>query len=123
MLLLSPGDSLTDTGSTLENESASGELNGSDVLESKDVPSGYNEMGVDFSKFPHLHLSEFDSAGRTPSPTTTRGILSPKRLWSTLRRNKSRSPLQDMQGEVTLRDQSNLNSVGQEQDERHGNWI
>lgn len=131
-LLLSPGNYLASTGSMLEkhiarlednHDSPLGGIDRSVVSEKKGAPGSYGEMGIDFSKFPHLQLSESDWVRRTPSPTTPRGILSPKRLWNTLRRNKSRSPLRDVYGEAKARNQSTPDLVGQERNERHGNWI
>ncbi|ROW06148.1 hypothetical protein VMCG_04680 [Cytospora schulzeri] len=131
-LLLSPGNYLARTGSMLEKQIPRledkhnlplGEKERSGIPEKKDVHSDYSEMGIDFSRFPHLQLSESDWIRRTPSPTTPRGILSPKRLWNTLRRNKSRSPLRDTHDEMMARNRSTPNLAGQEWNGRHGNWM
>ncbi|ROW02679.1 hypothetical protein VSDG_01643 [Cytospora chrysosperma] len=131
-LLLPPGNYLASTGSMPENNIARLEENHdspadgtsiSAVSEKKNVLGSHNELGIDFSRFPHLQLSESDWTRRTPSPTAPRGIFSPKRLWNTLRRNKSRSPLRDVHGGVMARNQSTPDLVGQQRNERHGNWI
>lgn len=131
-LLLSTGNYQASTGSMpqihvarLEDEHApSVGIDKSTTPESRGDPKSYGEMGIDFSRFPHLQLSESDWIRRTPSPTTVpRGFLSPRRLWNTLRRNKSRSPLRDVHGEVLARNTSTPNLVGQERNDRHGNWI
>ncbi|KUI56778.1 hypothetical protein VP1G_04095 [Cytospora mali] len=134
LLLLSPGNYLARTGSMLENhiaqieskhESPTVEIDRSAIPNPQDASRNCSEMALDFSKFPHLQLSEADWIRRTPSPTTIhRGILSPKRLWNTLRRNKSRSPLRDLPGnEVMARNKSTPNLAGKERNEKYSNWI
>lgn len=84
------------------------------------------DLALDFARFPHLQISESDWKRRTPSPQLAPGrILSPTlgRLWSTLRRNKSRSPLRDVQNELAPRNYSTPQLTGPEVKERHGNWI
>lgn len=124
-LLLSPGNYLVSTGSTLENhDPLSQRLDTSASPGTREAPGSCGEPIIDFSRFPHLQLSESDWIRRTPSPTIVpHSILSPKRFWSTLRRNKSRSPLRDIHGEVMTRNHSDSNPVDQERNKRHGNWI
>lgn len=84
------------------------------------------DLALDFARFPHLQLSQSDWKQRTPSPQSApRRILSPRlgRLWSTLRRNKSRSPLRDVHNELAPRNYSTPQLTGPEVKERHGNWI
>lgn len=90
------------------------------------VTTRSRDLAFDFAKFPHLKLSESDWKPRTPSPQLVpRRILSPGlgRLWSTLRRNKSRSPLRDVHKELATRNRSTPQLTGSEVKERHGNWI
>ncbi|ROW11637.1 hypothetical protein VPNG_05569 [Cytospora leucostoma] len=134
-LLLSPGNYLASTGCTLEDHAPrlesdhdppSQELDRSASPGTREAIESIGEPITDFSRFPHLQLSESDWIRRTPSPTIVpRSILSPKRLWSTLRRNKSRSrsPLRDVHGEVMTRNHPTSYPVDRERDEIHGNWI
>lgn len=76
------------------------------------------EGHIDFSRFPHLQLDEYEWIRRSPSPKTSpRRVLSPGlgRLWKTLRRNRSRSPLRQPPCEEPVR--------GQGGNEQYGNWI
>lgn len=84
------------------------------------------DLALDFARFPHLKLSESDWKPRTPSPQLApHRMLSPGlgRLWSTLRRNKSRSPLRGVHHELAPRNHSTPQLAGPEVKERHGNWI
>ncbi|KAG8159118.1 hypothetical protein KVR01_010779 [Diaporthe batatas] len=81
---------------------------------------------IDFSKFPHLQLDEFDWIRRSPSPKASpRRVLSPRlgRLWDTLRRNRSRSPLRQPLREAPSRNLSTPQLPGQDGNEKYGNWI
>lgn len=92
----------------------------------ENVTTRSRDLAFDFAKFPHLKLSESDWKPRTPSPQLApRRILSPGlgRLWSTLRRNKSRSPLRNVHKELATRNHSTPQLTGSEVKERHGNWI
>lgn len=96
-------------------------------LRARDTVRGHNEFNVDFSKFPHLQLAESDWIRRTPSPQAVpRRILSPRlgRLWNTLRRTKSRSPLRNIE-DNSSRNYSTpqLHGPRPEVKERHGKWI
>ncbi|PSR80594.1 hypothetical protein BD289DRAFT_61871 [Coniella lustricola] len=90
--------------------------------------------GVDmYAEFAHLRPLQCTSKQRSSSPRNApRGILSPRlgRLWNSIRRNKSRSPLR------TLNQAPNSHNVARmpknnttphfacpEVKERHGNWI
>lgn len=88
------------------------------------------DLALDFAKFPHLQLSEPDWKPRTPSPQQApRRILSPTlgRLWSTLRKSKSRSPLRDVHThvhtQIAPRNLSTPQLLGPEVKARYGNWI
>lgn len=84
------------------------------------------DLALDFAKFPHLQISEADWKRRTPSPQSApRRVLSPRleRLWSTLRRNKSRSPLRDIPSDLAPRNYSTPHLTGPEVKRKHGNWI
>lgn len=131
--LFSPGNYTPSTERMLENHGvrdiSKGEVSSRAIDESgspepNEVSKKYDEMGIDFSKFPHLQLSESDWMRRTPSPATVpRGFLSPKRLWNNLRRNKSRSPLREFQDDVMTRNQSVPDLDGHKRNEKHGKWI
>lgn len=89
---------------------------------------GTDEFNIDFSKFPHLQLAESDWIRSTPSPQAVpHRILSPRlgRLWNTLRRAKSRSPLRNTEEGNASRNYSTpqLHDSRAEVKERHGNWI
>lgn len=95
-------------------------------LTTESVTTRSRDLALDFAKFPHLQLSEAEWKRRTPSPQLApRRILSPRlgRLWSTLRRNKSRSPLRGVHNELAPRNYSTPQLTGSEVKERHGNWI
>lgn len=84
------------------------------------------DLANDFARFPHLQLSESEWIRRSPSPQQVpRRILSPRlgRLWTTLRRSKSRSPLRNMRSEAASRNHSTPQLPGCEAKERSGNWI
>ncbi|KAL1867489.1 hypothetical protein Daus18300_006333 [Diaporthe australafricana] len=84
------------------------------------------ENGIDFSKFPHLQLDEWEWIRRSPSPKVPpRRVLSPRlgRLWDTLRRNRSRSPLRQPPCEAPARNNSTPHLYGPDAKEKHGNWI
>lgn len=84
------------------------------------------EKGIDFSKFPHLQLDEWEWIRRSPSPKVpSRRVLSPRlgRLWETLRRNRSRSPLRQPLCEAPVRNQSTPHLFAPDGKEKHGNWI
>lgn len=136
--LLSPGNYMACTGSMLEkhidrleNSQGSpcmraGRSRGNNSPRSKNASGINGELNLDFSKFPHLQLSESEWIRRTPSPRAVpRRLLSPRlgRLWNTLRRNKSRSPLRSFQTETAPRNYSTPHLASPEVKERHGNWI
>lgn len=84
------------------------------------------ELKIDFSKYPHLKLSESEWIRRTPSPQSVpRRLLSPRlgRLWNTLRRNKSRSPLRGMKENLGPRNHSSPDIASTGMRKRPGNWI
>lgn len=84
------------------------------------------EEYIDFSRFPHLQLDEYEWIRRSPSPKTSpRRVLSPRlgRLWDTLRRNRSRSPLRQPPREGPVRNCSTPHLPGQGGIEQYGNWI
>ncbi|KAI3396122.1 hypothetical protein diail_453 [Diaporthe ilicicola] len=84
------------------------------------------EEVIDFSRFPHLQLDEWEWIRRSPSPKVpTRRVLSPRlgRLWDTLRRNRSRSPLRQPLCEAPARNYSTPHLSGPNEKEKHGNWI
>lgn len=81
---------------------------------------------IDFSRFPHLQLDEYEWIRQTPSPKASpRRVLSPRlgRLWDTLRRNRSRSPLRQPLCEAPTRNLSIPHLPGQDGNEKYGNWI
>lgn len=88
------------------------------------------DVGVNiYAEFAHLQPPQRDALKRTPSPMASpRGVLSPRlgRLWNSLRRNKSRSPLRALRQAPNAKMPKN-NSTPQfvcpEVKERHGNWI
>lgn len=84
------------------------------------------EKYIDFSRFPHLQLDEHEWIRRSPSPKAPpRRVLSPGlgRLWDTLRRNRSRSPLRQPLREAPIRNYSTPHLSGQDGNEKYGNWI
>ncbi|KAJ0116241.1 hypothetical protein J7T55_005187 [Diaporthe amygdali] len=84
------------------------------------------EKGIDFSRFPHLQLDEWEWIRRSPSPKVSpRRVLSPRlgRLWDTLRRNRSRSPLRQPLCEAPVRNYSTPHLFAPDGKEKHGNWI
>lgn len=84
------------------------------------------EKCIDFSRFPHLLLDEYEWIRRSPSPKASpRRALSPRlgRLWDTLRRNRSRSPLRQPSCEAPIRNCSTPHLPGQGGNEKYGNWI
>lgn len=84
------------------------------------------EKYIDFSRFPHLQLDEHEWMSRSPSPKASpRRVLSPRlgRLWDTLRRNRSRSPLRQPLREAPVRNYSTPHLSGQYGNEKYGNWI
>lgn len=92
----------------------------------ENVTTRSRDLALDFARFPHLQLSQSDWKPRTPSPQSVpRRMLSPRfgRLWSTLRRNKSRSPLRDAHDELVPKNYSTPQLTGPEVKEKHGNWI
>lgn len=136
--LLSPGNYLATTGSTLEEHMGQ-------LLQDKrasansvtDSPRGSKsplkkrgdtvDLAIDLSRFPHLQLSESEWMRQTPSPQhVPRRILSPKlgRLWNTLRRNKSRSPLRNIRDKTASRNSSTPQLSGPElKKKKNSNWI
>ncbi|POS76095.1 hypothetical protein DHEL01_v205506 [Diaporthe helianthi] len=81
---------------------------------------------IDFSRFPHLQLDEYEWIRRSPSPKASpRRVLSPTlgRLWDTLRRSRSRSPTRQPLREAPIRNLSTPHLPGQDGDEKYGNWI
>lgn len=86
------------------------------------------ELAIDLSRFPHLHLSESEWMRQTPSPQhVPRRNLSPRlgRLWNTLRRNKSRSPLRNIHEPAASRNYSTPQLLDSEMEKKRkmGNWI
>lgn len=84
------------------------------------------EKYIDFSRFPHLQLDEYEWIRRSPSPKAPpQRVLSPRlgRLWDTLRRNRSRSPLRQPLREAPVRNYSTPHLSGQNGNEKYGNWI
>lgn len=89
----------------------------SDCPQTKDLSRVNGNLDIDFSRFPHLQLSESEWIGHTSSPQAVpRRMLSPRlgRLWNTLRRNKSRSPLRNLQGREASRNYSSPHLAEQE---------
>lgn len=136
--LLSPGNYMASTGSMLEKHMGrldngqgspsvkTGRSWGNSSPRAKDISRVTGELDIDFSKFPHLQLSESEWIRRTPSPQAIpRRLFSPKlgRLWSTFRRNRSRSPLRSLHAEAASRHYSTHRLSSPEVKERHGNWI
>lgn len=134
--LLSPGNYMATTGSTLESHADRRE----DKQASSDVGT-YRPMGIrsprkkredtvdlalDLSRFPHLQLSEPVWTRQIPSPQQVpRRILSPRlgRLWNTIRRNKSRSPLRNIRNKAAPHNCSAPQLSSPEVKERNGKWI
>lgn len=86
------------------------------------------DLAIDLSRFPHLHLSESEWMRQTPSPQRVpRRILSPRlgRLWNTLRRNKSRSPIRNRGEPAASRNHSSTQLLESEMEKKKmmGNWI
>lgn len=86
------------------------------------------DLAIDLSRFPHLHLSESEWMRQMPSPQRVpRRILSPRlgRLWNTLRRNKSRSPLRNIREPAASRNYSTPQLLDSEVEKKRnmGNWI
>jgi hypothetical protein len=84
------------------------------------------EKCIDFSRFPHLQLDEYERIHQSPSPKASpRLALSPRlgRLWDTLRRNRSRSPLRQPLCEAPIRNCSMPHLPDQGGNEKYGNWI
>lgn len=131
----SPGENTVSNGSRLKNYA--------DVLDSDEgLPpakdsqtagpkasksfANIGEKYIDFSRFPHLQLDEYEWIRRSPSPKAPpRRVLSPRlgRLWDTLRRNRSRSPLRQPLREAPSRNYSTPHLSGQDGNEKYGNWI
>lgn len=81
---------------------------------------------IDFSRFPHLQLDKYEWISQSPSPKAPpRRVLSPRlgRLWDSLRRNRSRSPLRQPLREAPNRNYSTPHLSGQDGNEKYGNWI
>lgn len=84
------------------------------------------EKYIDFSRYPHLQLDEHEWISQSPSPKAPpRRVLSPRlgRLWDTLRRNRSRSPLRQPLREAPTRNYSTPHLSGRDGNEKYGNWI
>lgn len=94
--------------------------------QTKAASSTSEEINTDLFKRSELELARSRWIRRTPSPEAIpRRILSPRlgRLWNTLRRNKSRSPMRNLREEALLRNFSTPHVTGSEVKERRGNWI
>lgn len=130
-VLLSPGNYMATTGSTLEKDmgqiSSGKETHSPSDIDSpriKRVDTG--ALALDLARFPHLKLSESEWIRKTPSPEhVPRRILSPRlgRLWNTLRRNKSRSPVRKIRKDASPHNYSTPELPGPEEKEKRGNWI
>lgn len=86
------------------------------------------DLAMDLSRFPHLHLSESEWMRQTPSPQRVpRRILSPSlgRIWNTLRRNKSRSPIRNIGESEASRNYVTPQLLDSEVEKKKklGNWI
>lgn len=95
-------------------------------LEASKPAVNIGDRCIDFSRFPHLQLDEYDWIGRSPSPKASpRRVLSPRlgRLWDTLRRNRSRSPLRQPLREAPVRNFSIPHLPCRDGNEKYGNWI
>lgn len=95
-------------------------------LQDKDAASDSEETNTEFFKSSHLEVARPQWIQHTPSPQAMhRRILSPRlgRLWNTLRRNKSRSPVRNLREEAVFRNFSTPHLTGSEVKERRGNWI
>lgn len=134
--LLSPGNYLATTGSTLEKHMASPGRQKASPNREPDISNVFQSSGVkrvdtgalalDLSRFPQLQQCEAEWLRQTPSPERIpRRILSPRlgRLWNTLRRHKSRSPLRKVRGESAARNRSTPHLAGPGAKDKHGNWI
>lgn len=137
--MASPGNYMASTGTTLkghmsqgsEDKQASSEegTDSSRDMKSPRIKRGDTmDLAIDLSRFPHLHLSESEWMRQTPSPQRVpRRILSPRlgRLWNTLRRNKSRSPLRNIREPAASRSYSTpqLLDSAVEKKRKVGNWI
>lgn len=140
-MLLSPGNYMASSGSTREMHMAllqddqdshrgrTTSLGSDDSPRTQGTANTSGDLDINFSKFPHLQLSESEWVRRTPSPEAApRRILSPRfgRLWNTLRRSKSRSPLRSLRNhrdEAASRNYSTPQLASPEMKERHGHWI
>lgn len=131
--LVLPEDYMATTGSSLKKPSSedkqassSGEIDSNRGLQSPRKKRGDTvDLAIDLSRFPHLQLSESEWIRQTPSPQhVPRRILSPRlgRLWNTLRRNKSRSPLRNNRDKVVSRNYSTP-QLSSPRTQKNGNWI
>ncbi|KAJ4389317.1 hypothetical protein N0V93_006783 [Gnomoniopsis smithogilvyi] len=134
--LISPGNYTPITSSSLENHmcspsddepaSSDGPEDGSRAARSPRKKRGDTvDLAIDLSRFPHLQLSESEWIRQTPSPHhVPRRILSPRfgRLWNTLRRSKSRSPLRGIRDKVVSRNYSTPELLSPKA-KKNGNWI
>ncbi|CAN8095540.1 unnamed protein product [Discula destructiva] len=134
--LLSPGNCVATTASTLEKHTLSskdeqassggGSDSSGDIQNSRVKRADTRDLALDLARFPHLKLSESEWIRQTPSPQNApRKILSPTlgRLWNTLRRNRSRSPLRNVRDGGTSRNLSTPQLEESEVKRRLGKWI
>lgn len=131
----SPDQYLARNGNGLKNDTNCLEINhGSppakaDKFASPKPSKSFVNIGekyIDFSRFPHLQLDEHEWISQSPSPEAPpRRVLSPGlgRLWDTLRRNRSRSPLRQPLHEAPTRNYSTPHLSGRDGNEKYGNWI
>lgn len=113
-------------GSRESSSERAGNSGGNNDSQKENMAKRNRELAIDFSVSSHLQLAESEWLRRTPSPQEApRRILSPRlgRLWNTLRRNKSRSPLRNLHNELSSKNFSTSQLTGPEVKERHGNWI
>ncbi|KAJ4425238.1 hypothetical protein N0V82_000048 [Gnomoniopsis sp. IMI 355080] len=134
--LVSPGNYMPTTGSTLEEHmgspvedkqaSSDGVTDSPKATENSRKKRGDTvDLAIDLSRFPHLHLSESEWIRPTPSPQhVPRRILSPRlgKLWNSLRRNKSRSPLRNFRDKAVSRNYSTPQLLSPRV-KKNGNWI
>lgn len=136
MALCLPGNYFATSGSTREKHMTSSERPktspGKEPVRSSEIQStgvkrvDTGKLALDLARFPHLQLRESEWLRQTPSPERVpRRILSPRlsRLWNTLRRHKSRSPLRKARGESAMRNRSTPHLPDSEERDKDGNWI
>lgn len=114
-------ESPTPRGRTAEKELAMGNSPRSQYMTQKEVRG---PLGIDLSKFPHLQLMQESPQEARSLQIKPPQVLSPGlgRIWRTLRRKKSRSPLRSLEGNSVSTNYTSPRSGHGEVKERHPYW-